>query len=135
MEQFNVQVIQSLEAMSLALPDLAVKPGETWRHDLNQSVRLQRSLTENARYEVTYCFDGVRNRDGRDEAVIEFEGTVARGEGDAGPVLPDAVDPNAKAGGKEKRAEHDGAFQLADMLSNTPSRLRVNRVACLMRGT
>lgn len=104
LERFNVQTIQSMEAVSLALPDRELKPGETWEHDQNYTVSFGRQLTENALFKMKYRYVGTRLRNDREEAVIEFTGTIVRGEGSEPIVV--AHDPDAKAGkqGKDKNA-------------------------------
>ncbi|MFL5329798.1 MAG: trypsin-like peptidase domain-containing protein [Gemmataceae bacterium] len=100
-DDFNRQTIQSLEAFGLSLPDRVVQPGETWKCDVNQAIVFPVgrgiTLTENGLFNMVCRYDGVRTREGREEAVIEFEGKIAR-EGDSVTKLPDTIDPSAKAG-------------------------------------
>jgi S1-C subfamily serine protease len=97
--QFNVQTVQSLEALSLALPDREVQPGESWQFDQNYSVRISR-LTENALFKLNFRFIGTRIRDGREEAVIEFDGDIVRGEGNEYSTDPEPAAEKGK--GKSK---------------------------------
>ena len=86
----------------MALPDREVQPGDTWKSDSNLSVRLSREFTENGMFNVTYRYVGRRVRDGREEAVVEFDGPIVRGKGETPTKLPDAIDPNAKEKSKDK---------------------------------
>jgi len=95
-ERFNLQTLQSLESLSLALPDREVQPGETWQHDQNFTVTLDPRLSENGLFHMTYRYMGSRVREGREEAVIEFTGKIVRGEGIEPPPLPPSVNPEAK---------------------------------------
>lgn len=95
-ERFNLQTLQSLEALSLALPDREVQPGESWNCDQNFTVTLSPRLSENALFHMNFRYMGTRIRDGREEAVIEFTGKIARGEGVEPPPLPPSVNPEAK---------------------------------------
>jgi hypothetical protein len=101
LEPFNIQTVQSLEALSLALPDRELKPGETWQHDQNYTVSFGRRLTENALFKMTYRYVGTRIRNDREEAVVEFDGTIVRGEGSESPVSQ----PDGDKGGADKNAK------------------------------
>lgn len=103
MERFNIQTVQSLEALSLALPDRELKPGDTWQHDQNYTVAFGRQLIENALFKTTYRFAGTRLREGREEAVIEFDGKIVRVEGSEAPLFP-PEEGQDKGKGKGKNA-------------------------------
>lgn len=94
--KFTNQTVQSLEALSLALPEKEVQPGETWTHDVNYTVTLDPQVSENALFHHKYRYMGVREREGRQEAVIEFEGEIVRVDGPP----PSASDLQPKAKGE-----------------------------------
>lgn len=99
-DRYNVQVIQSLESLSLALPDREMKPGETWQQDQNYTVTFGGELSENALFKTTFKYAGTRIRNGREEAVVEFEGKIVRGE--ESKAMPEDEQPKGKGKGGEK---------------------------------
>ncbi|MBX7104997.1 MAG: trypsin-like peptidase domain-containing protein [Gemmataceae bacterium] len=105
--RFNAQTIQSLEALSLGLPDKELNPGDTWTRDANYAINISR-INENALFKLTYTYVGTRVRDGREEAVIEFEGNIVRGEGNEATEPP----PITKA---EKVEEKEARIQPRNM--------------------
>jgi hypothetical protein len=102
MDRLSTQAIQSLETLALALPDREVKPGETWSTNQNYTVVLGRELAENALFKTNFRYAGTRIRNGREEAVIEFEGTIVRGEESKMPT------PDTDAGEKGTRINFRG---------------------------
>jgi hypothetical protein len=64
------EVQKSLELLSIPLPGRECQPGETWRAD--RSLQIPHLPTGSA--EMTYTYRGVRQRDGRPEAVISIKG-------------------------------------------------------------
>jgi S1-C subfamily serine protease len=104
LERYNIQTVQSLEALALALPDREVQPGETWQHDQNYTVVFGRQLSENALFKMTYRYVGTRIRDGREEAVIEFDGAIVRGEGSEVADVPAEVETKGGKDGSGKAA-------------------------------
>jgi predicted Zn finger-like uncharacterized protein len=82
---FNDQIIEGLEALSLGLPGKDMQPGESWTHDFHPSLSIGRK-TQNLLFRVTCTYVGTRMRDGREEAVVELTGKVAKsGAGQGGP--------------------------------------------------
>jgi hypothetical protein len=82
-KQFNDQVLQAIQVMSIKFPNRKVEYGETWEQPTNLLIAT-RNRHEPALFLLTMKYMGVRDRGGRPEAVIEIRGTVAN-------------DPNAKS--------------------------------------
>lgn len=80
---FNRQIMQSLETLALGLPEKDVAADETWNFDVPYEFRLGRDKTENVTYKLQFKMLGVRNRNGRDEAVVSFIGRIVKGTGNA----------------------------------------------------
>jgi predicted Zn finger-like uncharacterized protein len=80
LRRFNDQIIESLEAMTLSLPNKDVQPGETWEHESPYTFNIER-FHQNALIKLTCTFVGTRIRDGREEAVVEIVGRVAKNTG------------------------------------------------------
>jgi predicted Zn finger-like uncharacterized protein len=83
LRRFNEQVIESLEAMSLSLPNKEMQPGQTWGHDSHETIFVTlggKQTTQNALFRLTCKYVGTRVRDGREEAVVELDGRVVKGE-------------------------------------------------------
>jgi S1-C subfamily serine protease len=102
LERFNAQTIQSLESLALGLPDRELQAGETWTRDTNIEVNVGGRLTENALFKLTYRYIGTRIRDGREEAVIEYDGNIVRGEGND-TTEPPPITQEKKAKDKEAK--------------------------------
>lgn len=94
--RFNAQTLQSLESLSLGLPDRELQPGDSWTRDANFAVNVG-PFTETALFKLTYRYMGTRVRDGREEAVIEYDGNIVRGEGNEL-----ALDPEITKGSKDR---------------------------------
>jgi predicted Zn finger-like uncharacterized protein len=77
MSTFNSQVISSLQALTFPLPNQQVAPGFTWKHKSNLFVASQNRYDE-AVFEMTFKYVGVRDRGGKQEAVVEIEGHLAK---------------------------------------------------------
>jgi predicted Zn finger-like uncharacterized protein len=106
LRSFNQQIIASLEAMALSLPNKDVQPGDTWGHEAAFTFNLVERNTQNVLYKMTCKYVGTRVRDGREEAVIEIAGRAERNgtdngssrgaPGDRGPdASPSPGDPNS----------------------------------------
>src|SRR5262249_28915416 len=79
---FNEQVIESLEAMALALPGKDMQAGETWTLETNYTFPTGlRNAAQTALFRLTCKHTGTRMRNGREEAVVELAGQVVRGMG------------------------------------------------------
>ncbi len=83
LEAFNQQIIQALESMGLALPEKEVAAGESWEYSIPFVLYLLQDKKENIAYKLRFTNLGVRNRNGRDEAVISFNGRIVKGDGSA----------------------------------------------------
>lgn len=81
LERFNHQIIQSLESLALALPDKDVGAGETWGFNIPYTFFLPQNKKEDAVYRLRFKNLGVRTRNGREEAVVSFEGFVTKSDG------------------------------------------------------
>src|SRR5206468_368402 len=79
----NQQIMQSLSALNIPLPNKEVTYGHTWEHPTNLFIET-RSRYEAALFKMNLKYVGVRDRGGRQEAVIEITGNLAK-------------DPNVKA--------------------------------------
>jgi S1-C subfamily serine protease len=73
--EFNTQVLQAVQTMSLRFPNKVVKYGESWEHPSNLMIGT-RNRFEPALFTLTMTYKGVRERGGRSEAVIEVKGSV-----------------------------------------------------------
>jgi S1-C subfamily serine protease len=81
-KDFHEMVQQGLESLSLSLPASgAVKPLETWKAQRHLPIDTPGKY-ESGKLDVTFTYLGVRNRAGREEAVIGMKGMVL-GKGDA----------------------------------------------------
>jgi len=74
---FNDQLMQSLMAMSIPLPNKEVKYLDTWKHPTNLFIET-RSRFEAALFNMNFKYLGVRDRGGRLEAVIEIDGSLVK---------------------------------------------------------
>lgn len=90
LENFGDQIIQSLESLALALPDKDVAAGDTWGFNIPHTFFLPQNKKEEASYRMRFKYLGSRTRNGRDEAVVTFEGFVTKGEG-GGATAGDAT--------------------------------------------
>jgi S1-C subfamily serine protease len=128
---FNMQTVQSLEALSLALPDQELKAGESWKHDQNFSIRVRipvinfdaasgsfsveyKTVTENALFQLTYRYVGTRTRDGAEEAVVEYRGNIVKGEGNEVTVETMPVETKGKAKTAQKQLRLRGMEGVAN---------------------
>lgn len=146
---FNLQTVQSLEALSLALPDKELKPGDSWQHEQNFSIRVRipvssddpaeqsgrtafKTVTENALFQLTYRYVGTRNRNGVDEAVIEYGGAIVKGEGNDVTIETMPVESAAKAKTTQKNLRLRGmsgvanGAALVDLATGTVTLARMN---------
>jgi hypothetical protein len=73
---FNDQLMQSLVAMSIPFPNKQVKYLDTWQHPTNLFIET-RNRFEGSLFNMNFKYMGVRDRGGRQEAVIEIEGSLA----------------------------------------------------------
>lgn len=97
---FNSQVIESLEILSLVLPNKEMQPGETWSFETAYTIQFLRDKTENALFRTTCKYIGTRVRNGREEAVVELNGSVVRNtnagnSGQTGPGKQFGIDGGA----------------------------------------
>ena len=74
---FNDQLMQSLVAMSIPFPNKQVKYLDTWQNPTNLFIET-RNRFEASLFNMNFKYMGVRDRGGRQEAVIEIEGSLAR---------------------------------------------------------
>ena len=77
--QFSNQVLEAIQLMSIKFPNCAVKIDETWEQPLSLHLET-RKKHEPALYTLKMKYLGVRNRGGRNEAVIDITGSIARDE-------------------------------------------------------
>ena len=82
LSQFNSQILQSVQTMSIRLPNKSVEYGEEWEQPTNLLIAAKSKL-EPALFKLKMKYLGVRDRGGRQEAVIDIKGSIAN-------------DPNAK---------------------------------------
>ncbi|HEX4588743.1 MAG TPA: trypsin-like peptidase domain-containing protein [Gemmataceae bacterium] len=83
LRNFNDQVINSLEAMTLGLPGKDVQPGESWTIDTHYTIQVARGV-QNAVFRVTCTYVGTRVRDGKEEAVIDMTGRIVKNDNGSG---------------------------------------------------
>jgi predicted Zn finger-like uncharacterized protein len=98
LQRFHSQVIESLESLSLSLPNKDMQPGDTWEAETAYTIGFTlvsgQNRTENALFKTTCKYIGSRERNGRREAVVELTGSVVRNEnaggssGGSGPPRP-----------------------------------------------
>lgn len=98
--RFHSQVLESLESLSLALPNKDLQPGDTWEAEVPYTIPFSlptgQNQTENALFKTTCKYIGTRERNGRREAVVELTGSVVKNEnagsggrgGPPGPATP-----------------------------------------------
>jgi predicted Zn finger-like uncharacterized protein len=77
LELFNDQIVKSLNAMSVSLPNREVQPGDSWEGEVTHTVDIGLK-PRNILFRVKYTYLGVRVRDGRSEAVVTMTGRVIR---------------------------------------------------------
>jgi hypothetical protein len=83
LKQFNDQVLQSVQTMNIRIPNKMVQYGEEWEQPTNLLIAAKSKL-EPALFKMKMKYLGVRDRGGRQEAVIDIKGSIAN-------------DPNAKS--------------------------------------
>jgi predicted Zn finger-like uncharacterized protein len=66
----------ALEALSVRLPGREVKPMESWKGQRPLPMDKGRHRFQSGQLDLTFTYLGQRRRNGRNEAVIAFEGTV-----------------------------------------------------------
>lgn len=76
LSQFNTQVLQSVQTMSIRLPNKIVSYGEEWEHPTNLLIAAKSRL-EPSLFKMKMKYLGVRDRGGRLEAVVDIKGTIA----------------------------------------------------------
>jgi hypothetical protein len=76
-KQFNDQVLQSIQTMSLKMPNKVVQYDESWVQPSNLLIQA-RNRFEPALFNLTMTYKGVRDRAGRSEAIIDIKGSIAR---------------------------------------------------------
>src|SRR5207248_3270727 len=107
--KFNQQIMQSLMALNIPLPNKEVPYGHTWEHPTNLFIET-RSRYEAALFKMNLKYVGVRDRGGRQEAVIEITGNLAKDpnlkaidakdlKGGAPPAAAGDAPPNPGGGG------------------------------------
>ena len=77
MSRFNSQIFSSLQAMTFPLPGEVVPYGHTWTFDTDLFIGSRRR-TEAALFKMNFKYVGVRDRGGRQEAVVEINGTLRK---------------------------------------------------------
>jgi hypothetical protein len=70
-------VFQSLEAMSIPLPNQNIQAGHTWEYTMFVPFRLPGNAVQLGTAKMKCVFVGTRLRDGREEAVIDIAGPIA----------------------------------------------------------
>jgi hypothetical protein len=75
--KFHDQMMHSLKALCIPLPNKVVEYGHTWTQSTNLFVPAS-SRYEGGVFEMRFKYLGVRDRGGRKEAVIEIEGNISR---------------------------------------------------------
>jgi len=106
---FHQQLLLSLQALSIPLPNKEVAYGHTWTTSMNLFVPASKRTNSGA-FELKMTYIGVRDRGGRKEAVIEIEGHLPRDKSDPSHDLKSKDDPDSK--GDEPKPD-DGSPVLA----------------------
>lgn len=87
------QIGGALEALMIPLPNRRVQPGESWTADRWLPVRAEQRI-DTAVLKMKFIYEGLRKRQGREEAVIRIEGEV-RGAGEQERLFGGRVDGRA----------------------------------------
>jgi S1-C subfamily serine protease len=74
--QLQELVEQSLEVLTVPLPNKQVAAGTSWQAVLTLPIHIQGKRFETGTVAMTYTYLGVRKREGREEALLDLEGTV-----------------------------------------------------------
>src|SRR5262249_44531454 len=92
MTDFHRLIQQGLESLSVSFPGRGqVKPLESWKSERRVAVDTPGPV-ETGRLDVTFTYQGVRSRNGREEAVITMNGMVkGKEEGIRGTATGDIV--------------------------------------------
>jgi predicted Zn finger-like uncharacterized protein len=107
MATFNDQLFSALQALTFPLPGKVVPFGHTWEFDTNLFVPT-RKRAEAGLFKMNFKYLGVRDRGGREEAVVEFHGTLAQDVAKSIDI-PDADQSANKDSGGEAKAKDDKA--------------------------
>jgi hypothetical protein len=76
-KQFADQVLEAIQLMCIKFPNKTVAYGESWEQPLNLHIET-RKKHEPALYKLKMTYQGIRDRGGRREAVVEIKGSIAR---------------------------------------------------------
>ncbi len=96
MHQFNTQILASLQAVTFPLPGREVPYGYTWEFPTDLFIT-SANRSDGAVFNMKFKYVGVRDRGGRQEAVVEITGSLA-GKPDAkGIEAADEKDEPEKA--------------------------------------
>lgn len=72
---FADQILQSLDMVAVPLPNGEVRVGQTWR--ATRTVPIEAfDAVQNGSLDMTYSYQGIRAREGRDEAVVATKGIL-----------------------------------------------------------
>jgi hypothetical protein len=112
MGAYNNEIISALQAMTFPLPGKVVPFGHTWSFDSNLFVGTRRR-SEAGVFKLNFKYLGVRDRGGREEAVVEINGTLAQDpaksveikDGEQAPTAPAGKDGGADANPKDGKAK------------------------------
>jgi predicted Zn finger-like uncharacterized protein len=128
---FHEMIQQGLEALSVSLPsEGTANPMKGWQAERQLPIDTP-GKTETGKLDVTFTYQGVRKRDGRDEAVISMDGLV-RGKDNSvggkahGRFLVDL------SNGQTILAETTVKLQLKAILSSPDEQPRELRVIAIM---
>ncbi|HTK75701.1 MAG TPA: trypsin-like peptidase domain-containing protein [Gemmataceae bacterium] len=105
MATFNDQIFSALQALTFPLPGKVVPYGHAWTFDTNLFVPT-RKRSEAGLFKMNFKYLGVRDRGGREEAVVEFHGALTQDAGksiDIASTDP-AADKDADAKAKDGKA-------------------------------
>ena len=100
MHSFNTQILSSLQALTFPLPGKEVPYGYTWDFPTDLFI-ISANKTDGAVFNMKFKYLGVRDRGGRQEAVVEIAGSLAGN--------PNAKGLDATDGKTEPEQPADGA--------------------------
>ncbi|MFL5329800.1 MAG: trypsin-like peptidase domain-containing protein [Gemmataceae bacterium] len=121
---FNNQMIQALEGSAAPLPEKEVQANEEWYVDLPVKIVMTKDKSENIIYRRVFKYLGKRNRDGRDEAVIVYEGWIVKGDSGNGEAVIKSTKPDEVNEEFERQKGvfgHSEGAVLLDLKSGVPT--------------
>jgi hypothetical protein len=119
MDKFNAQILASLQALTFPLPDKQVPYGHTWDFKTDLFIASQ-NKSDGAAFKMQFKYEGVRERGGRQEAVVAITGSLVDKPNAKGLEETDGKEESAQPSDKDKAKGTGPAAAPAKPAANAP---------------